>query len=179
MTLPITMAAAPLVMLGLGRGLRVLVRRLKSGHPVLPVTTDWLNELSTERYRPMLRLLDPAEFEFLRVHEGASAEALRRLRRQRVQAFRGYLGLLEIDFDRVATALQVMTAQSMQERPELSSLLLERRLRFAAALLGVRCRLMLFDLGYSRVDASGLLELFARMCMELHILMPVPCLATA
>ena len=58
MTLPITVATATIPTMGLGFVAVFLVRRLGSDYQPLPVTIDWLSELSTDRYRPMLRLLD-------------------------------------------------------------------------------------------------------------------------
>lgn len=172
MTLPITIATASIPTLGLGLVVVFLVRRLGSDYQLLPVTIDWLRELSTDRYRPMLRLLDATDFQFLRAQKGFTPEMERRLRRQRVQAFRGYLRLLVADFDRIVAALRVILAQSAQDRPELASLVLQRRLSFALSLIGVYCRLALFGLGWSRVDVSGLIQLFDGMRLDLHKLVP-------
>jgi len=60
-----------------------LVRRLGGNRQILPVTTDWLNELSVERYRPMLRLLESADFEYVRSQKGYTAAMGRRLRQER------------------------------------------------------------------------------------------------
>ena len=172
MTLPITVATASIPTMGLGLIVVFLVRRLGSDYQLLPVTIDWLSELSAERYRPMLRLLDATDFQFLRAQKGFTPEMERRLRRQRVQAFRGYLRLLVADFDRIVTALRVILAQSAQDRPELASLVLQRRLSFALGLIGVYCRLALFGLGWSRVDVSDLIQLFDGMRLDLHKLVP-------
>ena len=172
MTLPITVATAMIPTLGLGLLVVFLVRRLGSDHQLLPVTTDWLSELSTDRYRPMLRLLDATDFQFLRAQKGFAPEMERRLRRQRVQAFRGYLRLLVADFDRIVAALRVILAQSAQDRPELASLVLQRRLSFALGLIEVHCRLTLFGLGWSRVDVSELIQLFDGMRLDLRNLVP-------
>src|ERR1035441_2930865 len=91
----------------------------------------------------MLRLLDATDFEFLRAQQGFTPEMGKTLRRQRVQAFRGYLRLLVTDFDRVVVVLRVILAQSAQDRPELASLVLQRRLNFALGLIEVQCRLAL------------------------------------
>jgi hypothetical protein len=179
MTLPITIATATIPMIGLGLVVLFLVRRLGSGHQLLPVTTDWLSELSTDRYRPMLRLLDATDFQFLRSQKGFTPEMAKRLRRQRVEAFRGYLRLLVTDFNRVVAALHVIMAQSAYDRPELASLVLQRRVSFALTLIGVQCRLMLFALGWSHVDASGLIRLFDGMRLQLHELVPASSPMTA
>jgi hypothetical protein len=172
MTLPITVATASIPTIGLGLAAVFLVRRLGSDHQLLPVTIDWLNELSTLRYRPMLRLLDAADFQFLRAQKGFTPEMEKRLRRQRVQTFREYLRLLEADFDRVSSALRLILAQSAQDRPELAALVLQRRLSFALGLIEVHCRLALFGLGWSGVDVSGLIQLFDGMRLDLHKLVP-------
>jgi hypothetical protein len=173
MTLPITVATATIPTMGLGLVVVFLVRRLGSDHQLLPVTIDWLRELSTDRYRPMLRLLDATDFQFLRAQEGFTPEMASRLRRQRIQAFRGYLGLLEADFDRVGAALRVILTHSAYDRPELASLLFQRRLSFACGLLGIHCRILLFQWGWSCVDVSGLIRLFDGMRIELRTLVPL------
>ena len=172
MTLPITVATATIPTMGMGLVAVFLVRHLGSDRQLLPVTIDWLSELSTDRYRPMLRLLDATDFEFLRARKGFTPQMGQRLRRQRVQAFRGYLRLLAADFDRVVAALRVILAQSAQDRPELASLVLQRRLSFALGLIEVHCRLALFGLGWSHVDVSGLIQLVDGMRLDLRKLVP-------
>ena len=170
MTPPITVATVAILLLGLGA--LFLVRRLGSDNHVLPVTTEWLSELSTDRYRPMQRLLAETDFRFLRSQKGFTPEMSSRLRRQRVQAFRGYLRMLEADFDRVGAALRLILANSECDRPEVASLLLQRRLMFAFALTGVHCRLVLFRWGLSGVDVAGLIQLFEGVRLELRTLVP-------
>src|ERR1700692_2201508 len=102
MMLPITIATATILILSLA--VLFLVRRLGSDRQVLPVTTDWLSELSADRYRPMLRMLEETDFQFLRSQKDFTPERASRLRRQRVHQFREYLRLLQADFDRVAVA---------------------------------------------------------------------------
>jgi hypothetical protein len=90
MTLPLSAATTTFLILSLTLGVLFLVSRLGADHQVLPVTTEWLNDLSTDRYRPMLRLLQEADFRFLCSQQGCTPQMARRLRRQRVHAFRGY-----------------------------------------------------------------------------------------
>jgi hypothetical protein len=170
MTLPITVAAAAILALSLG--VLILVRHLGRDHYVLPVTTDWLSELSADRYRPMLHLLDNADLQSLRSQEGFTPEMAGRLRRERVQAFRGYLSLLEADFDRVDAALRVILTTSAYDRPELGSLLFQHRLSFTFGLIAIRCHILLFRWGLSSVDVSGLIRLFDGMRLELRTLVP-------
>src|ERR1017187_2905215 len=177
MTLPITVATATILVMFLG--VLVLLRRLGHERQVLPVTTDWMNELSTDRYRPMLRLLDPTDFQYLLAQKGSNPEMARRLRRQRVQAFLEYLHLLQADFDRVATALRLILAHSAYDRPELASRLVQCPLQFAFGMMCIHFRLVLFRFGLSGVDGSRLLVLFDGMRVELRTLVPDASLAAA
>src|SRR4051812_29743302 len=96
---------AVLLMLALALAI-LLVRKVGFGSESLPVTTEWLGDRSDDRYRPMLRLLDEADFRFLRVQKGFNPGMERKLRTQRVKVFRAYLKMLETDFKRVCMALK-------------------------------------------------------------------------
>ena len=89
-----------------------LVRRLGADTQTLPVTTEWLSELSTDRYLPMTRLLEAFRLRVPsgagRLHSGNGQTAAP----PRAQVFCGYLQLLESDFNRVAAALHLILAQS-------------------------------------------------------------------
>ena len=172
MTPQITVATATILLMSVV--VLLLVRRLGGDRHVLPVTTEWLNELSTERYRPMLRMLEETDFRFLRAQAGYTPEMAKRMRCQRAQAFRGYLQMLEGDFDRVSAALRLILAHSEIDRPELASLLLQRRLRFTFALAAVQFRVVLFRLGATGVDVSGLIQLLDGMRLDLRSLVPAP-----
>src|SRR3954447_11105757 len=143
-------ALAVLTTLGLMVGV-VLARRIGSGSESLPVTTEWLGDLSDDRYRPMLRLLDEKEFRFLRAQKGFSPALEKRLRCQRVETFLGYLHMLEADFKRVCLALKVMLLQSDSDRPDLAWALLQRQMTFAFGMLLLQFRLILFRGGIATV----------------------------
>ena len=81
--------------------------------------------------------------------------------------------MLQADFDRVAAALRLILAHSAYDRPELASLLFQRRLMFAFALIGIHFRIVLFRLGLSGVDVSSLIQLFDGMRLDLRTLVPV------
>jgi len=146
---------------------------------MLPVTTEWLSELSAERYLPMTRLLENTDFRFLQEQNGCTPEMVRRLRRHRAEAFRGYLRLLESDFNRVAAALHLILTNSSYDRPELASVLLHRRLIFVCRVAEVRVRLGLFQVGWSGVDGTEVIRLFDGMCLELRTLVPQSSLTLA
>ena len=79
----------------------LVVRRIGFAGSNLPVTAEWIDELSIERYRPMARLLDGDDLEFLRSQPGFTPDVLNKLRSQRCQIFRGYLRCLQSDFGRL------------------------------------------------------------------------------
>jgi hypothetical protein len=157
----------------------LLARRIGSGSESLPVTTEWLGDLSDARYRPMLRLLDESDIRFLRTQKNFTPVMEKKLRAQRAEAFRGYLHMLESDFKRVCLALKVMMVQSDCDRPDLASALIHRQLTFACALLHVQFRLVLFRWGIAGVDASGLIRMFDGMRLELKTLVPAASLLPA
>ena len=169
---------AVLLILVLGVAM-LLARGIGSGSESLPVTTEWLGDLSDARYRPMLRLLDESDIRFLRTQKNFTPVMEKKLRAQRAEAFRGYLHMLESDFKRVCLALKVMMVQSDCDRPDLASALIHRQLTFACALLHVQFRLVLFRWGIAGVDASGLIRMFDGMRLELKTLVPAASLLPA
>ena len=149
-----------------------LVRMLGSTDRSLPVTAEWIDDLSADRYRPMMRLLDSRDIEFLRSQAGFTPKMESRMRAQRCQIYRGYLQCLNMDFQRVCTALKLVLVQSEQDRPDLSSVLLQNQILFATGLLAVHFRLILYGWGICTVDADGLMRIFDGMAFELQHRVP-------
>ena len=150
----------------------MLIRSLGSAGQCLPVTAEWIEELSIERYRPMLRLLDSNDLEFLRSQPGYSPRMESKLRAQRCQIFRGYLRCLNKDFRRVCMALKLVMAQSQQDRPDLASVLVHHQIMFTSGMLAIQARLFLYRWGICTVDVSSLVQIFDVMRLELRTLMP-------
>ena len=149
-----------------------VLRKLGSADRTLPVTAEWIDELSTDRYRPMMRLLDASEIDFLRSQGGFTTKKESKLRAKRCQIFRGYLRCLEVDFQRVCTALKIVLVQSEQDRPDLSAILVHHQIMFATGLLAVHFRLFLYRLGICTVDVDSLVQIFDVMRIELRNLVP-------
>jgi hypothetical protein len=149
-----------------------VLRKLGSVDRTLPVTAEWIDELSTDRYRPMMRLLDAGEIEFLRSQGGFTMKMESKLRAQRCQIFRGYLRCLEMDFRRVCTALRLVLVQSEQDRPDLSAILVHHQIMFGTGLLAVHFRLFLYRWGICTVDVHSLVQIFDVMRIELRNLVP-------
>ena len=138
----------------------------------LSVTLDWLEELSPERYQPMLRLLNRQDLDFLRSQPGFTGKMERGFRRQRCEIFRSYLCQLDGDFQRVCTALKLVMVQANADRPDLAATLLRQQLWFKVGMLAVHFRLLLYGCGIGTVEVAGLLKLFDGMRLELRSLVP-------
>lgn len=145
----------------------------------LPVTAEWIEDLSLDRYRPMLRMLDGDDIEFLRSQPGFTPAMASKLRAQRTQIFRGYLKSLETDFTRVCAAIKLIMVQCQHDRPELAEALLRNQITFATAMFGVRVRLTLYRWGVCGVDVTQLVKLFDSMRLELRSLVPSASAMTA
>src|ERR1035441_4065747 len=161
-----------IILVALILGIGALVRMLGSTDRSLPVTAEWIDDLSTDRYRPMSRLLDSRDIEFLRSQAGFTPKMESRMRAQRCQIFRGYLRCLDMDFQRVCTALKLVLVQSEQDRPDLSAVLVRHEIMFASGLLAAHFRVFLYRWGICTVDASSLVGIFDAMRIELRELVP-------
>ena len=164
--------ASGVVLGGLAGAAIALVRRLGYSDSTLPVTAEWIEELSTERYGPMARLLDTADIEFLRTQPDFTPKMESQFRARRCRIFREYLSGLDDDFKRVCLALKLVMAHSSQDRPELAAALMQQQVMFASGLLGVHFRLVLYRWGIGTVDVSGLVKIFDTMRLELRELVP-------
>ncbi len=141
--------------------------------PADPLTLEWLETLTVDRYRPMLRLLDPSDLRFLESQPGFRSSMSRQFRRRRYRLFQGYLRHLSADFQQTCTALQMVMLRSGCDRPELAKALLQAQSAFACSLLAVRFRLLLCRFGWTGVDVSGLLNLFGILQLELRNMAPL------
>ena len=150
----------------------LLVRHLGGAGHILPVTAEWIDDLSVDRYRPMLRLLDSTDLEFLRTQPGYSPRMESNLRAQRCQIFRGYLRSLNTDFRRVCMALKILMVQSSQDRPDLAAALVQHQILFASSMIAIQARLVFYRWGVCSVDVTDLIKIFDTLRMELRNLVP-------
>ena len=156
-----------------GVGLGWAVRKILASETHLPVTAGWIDELSVERYRPMLRLLDTEDLEFLRSQPGFTAQMAARVRQQRCQIFEGYLRSLTLDFRRVCLAIKLLMLQASEDRADLAALLFRQQALFAAATIAVHVRLWLYRCGLCGVDVTCLVRVFDTMRIQLQTLVPI------
>jgi hypothetical protein len=172
-------AASILACILTGAGLVMLVRKISSPAVDLPPTPDWIGELSVDRYRPMLRMIDADEFRFLAAQPGVTPEAAAQMRRQRCQIFRGYLRSLSTDFNRICTAIKILMLHANTDRPDLAQVLLRSQFTFAFGLALVHVRLAMFSVGIGTVSIESLIEPLRNMQLELRTLMPATMAAAA
>ncbi|HEV3199106.1 MAG TPA: hypothetical protein VGZ73_14435 [Bryobacteraceae bacterium] len=159
--------------LALALALPLLLRRIAVSGGSLPLTAEWIDELSIERYRPMLRLLDGEDLEFLRSQPGFTPKMANKLRIQRCLIFRGYLQCLNADFGRVCAAMKVLMLQSRNDRPDLAAALVRHQTTFLWRMATVRVRLVLYRWGVCAVDVTSLVQIIDAMRLELRSLVPV------
>ena len=163
--------------LGLALGLGLVLRKIAFSSGDLPVTAEWIDELSIERYRPMLRLLNGKDLEFLRAQPGFTPAMEKQLRRQRCQIFQGYLRSLSVDFRRVCAAIKLLMLYSKNDRPDLAGALLHHQFVFGLSFLQVECALHLYKWGLCDVDVDELMKVFDMTRLELRSLVPSAALA--
>lgn len=166
--------AAVLISLATGLAFARIFRHLAA--PVRPpaFAGDWAEQLSLEKYRPMERLLDEADFRFLAAQPGYHARMGRQLRAERRRVLRGYMRSLERDFGRICGAIHALMAASEQDRPDLAAMLVQRRVSFAWGILSLRVRLVLDAAGWRGVDVRPLLNSLEGLRGELRQLALAP-----
>ncbi|HSW49345.1 MAG TPA: hypothetical protein VLH09_04180 [Bryobacteraceae bacterium] len=153
---------------GVALVLAFLLRTLVSPSRCELVNADWLSRFSVARYRPMERLFSEEDYHYLARQKGYRPEVAKRLRRERIKVFRGYLSWLTSDFRRLEAAASFCMAHAPQDRPDLAKALLKRRLAFSAALIGARWRLLLYGFGLSNADVHRLIGSLDDMRVELR-----------
>ena len=156
----------------LGLAFLGLFRRLSSRPKKLAMPADWNSIFAASRYKPMERLLDPADYRFVESQGGYSRRIVRRLRASRVEIFRGYMRCLGRDFFRVSSALKVLMVHGSVDRSALAGLLLKQRLLFNVRMMSLEARLVLhgFGLGVPTVDVQGLVDALDALRTQLQAL---------
>ncbi|HWB84377.1 MAG TPA: hypothetical protein VG675_09575 [Bryobacteraceae bacterium] len=157
----------------------ILRRQLGCYRTNRTVTPGWIEELSAERYRPMLRLLDQEDFRLLQAQPGFTPKMAATLRQQRCRIFQQYMRSLDADFDRVCTAVKILMLRSSRDRADLAAVLVRSQLLYAYGKMMIQLRLCLYRRGLSSVDVSGLLGIFGTMSVELRSLVPAASAAAA
>ena len=127
-------------------------------------------DLSWRDY-PVSRLLDPADFEYLR-RRGVSEAKVKKLRAERRHIFRLCLRSLAADFNRAQRDLKIILVQSKEDRPDLAALLAKQRVVFWRNVLRAEGWLVLHACGVDRVPVVDLLQPLQIMQAQLRQLAP-------
>ena len=172
--------AALMALLPIGVALVFLFRTLSSRRNV-DISVGGPLVLSPGKYRPMERLLQPDDFQFLAAQRGYSPQLGRRFRTERRRVFRAYLRSLKRDFDTVSLTFRTLILHSAEDRGDLAAALIRQRLLFAFAMLAVEGRLLLHAAGVDRVtiDVSGVVESLETMQAQMRALLTPPSTAMA
>jgi len=141
--------------------LGIVIWRAAFSHKVLPVTAEWIADLSEDRCPPRMQM--PC---------GVESRVAARMRRERCQLFSDYLQRLEEDFGRATVALKILMMQSREDRPDLASALLRHQLAFGCGIVSARARLFLYRWGIGSVDVSWLVQVFDAVASELRAALP-------
>ena len=152
----------------------ILLRSLFARGKTKELDPDWLESYSISTYRPLNRLLNEADIEFLRSQPGYEPEMERKLRGARRRVFRMYLKNMARDFDRLHFALRLMILHAPQDKPELARTLIRQKIRFKIGLIETRLRLELYVLGVGGVDVRGLVSALETMRTEVQAIMANP-----
>ena len=156
----------------LGVAFLCLFRTLLSGERNEALPGDPGTIFAASRYRPMERLLDPLDREFLAAQPSYSRRMGRKFRANRVAAFRGYARCLGKDFSRVSGALKALMIHAPVDRSALAGLLLKQRLTFSYAMMGLEVKLALHSMGLSAptVEVRELIDALDAMSAQLRAL---------
>lgn len=158
----------------LGFAVALAFRKISCPKISSPLTSEWIQELSVDRYRPMLRLLDGHDPSSVPHELGFGHDRQLEFRRERGRIFREYLKRLNTDFACLCLALKIVMLQSEVDRPDLASRLLYSQIRFAALIVSAHLRLALYqcNLGSGAVDVRRMLTLFESMHYQLRQMVP-------
>jgi len=149
----------------------VIIRQITARRS-LPVTADWIKELSTDQYQPMLSLLDCADLEALRAKPGFTPRIEFEWRARRCATFQKYLRSLNVDFQRVCAAIKLFMLHSKHDRPDLAFVLVHSQVQFACGMMLAQFRVFLFRWGLASVDVADLVKVFDSMRRQLRTLVP-------
>jgi hypothetical protein len=133
-------------------------------------------DLSWRDYGPLQRLLDPAEFEFLR-RRGVAEARINKLRRERRQIYRLCLRSLAADFNSIQQALSLFLVQAQEDRPDLAAELAKQKVRFYRSLFVAEAGLIVHACGINRMPSVDLLLPFTALQEQLRDLGSMPALA--
>jgi hypothetical protein len=161
---------ASLIALASGGACLWIVRRITGAQASAKDLDAWI-DINWQTCRPIERLLDPTEFEFLR-GKGMSKQRISKLRTERRKLFRMYLRRLTHEFNHVHSGLQLAMVRSTTDRPDLAKELGRQRAIFYKHLVMVEVRLAMNAAGFDCLPSMELIRPLERMHLEFRSLVP-------
>lgn len=134
-----------------------------------PLRTPFSKEVTPDckHQFPLSRLLDPADFGYLR-EAGVSSVKIAIFRANRRRIARLWLRKLAADFNRVDHSLRHLLVSSHTDRPELASVLARQRAIFCWRSLQAELRLSIDACGFSSPRTLPSLETLEDLCSTMH-----------
>jgi hypothetical protein len=123
-----------------------VVRNLANRRQTARVSGQPAPKFHAPDYAPMQRLLNEADFEFLRSQPGFQPGLETRLRRERRAIFNLYLRRLERDYRSMSAALQALIVSAPQDQSALLAEVARQNFRFRLGLWRVRVGVALHGL---------------------------------
>jgi hypothetical protein len=162
---------APVLLFGLSlsAALPVLLRLFRKCRES-EVTAEWLESFSPAAYYPMQALLSTEDFVFLSRQPGFDLSLYRKLRRERLHIFRGYLRRAILDFNRLHLVARIAIAKAPQDRSDLLGKLIWLKLKFSLAVLHAQASYLFCCLGFRFLAARAVILHLEEMTAQLNLL---------
>jgi hypothetical protein len=122
------------------------------------VVPQSLEAISLDRYRPLGRLFNGEDLQFLSTRPGYRPEMAAAVRRSHRRVFRMYLSELSTDFHRLHSAARRLAVEAPETHEHLIGSLVTQQFQFWRIMAGIECQLALDWAGVGSADASRLLD---------------------
>jgi len=119
--------------------------------------------IAMDRYRPMARLFNEEDLDFLASRPGYRPEMAAAMRRSQRRIFRMYLTELTADFHRLHAAARRIAVDAPAQNAEIVDSLVFQQASFWRILVGIEVRLALDWAGLGTADARGLLAVVEQL----------------
>jgi len=115
---------------------------------------SWEAILSPTRYQVMERLLEEADQKMVEALGDPNLQS--KFRKVRIKILRGYMQQLSQDFNSLTKAVRLMIVQAHADRRDLAGTLMRQQMLFAFGMMSLEFKLMLSELGFHTLGASGI-----------------------
>ena len=156
MSMQIIIPIAAVITLALVAATSLLLRSFFTSNPYKDDASP-VPDVCWRDYRPLERLLDPSDFQFMR-SRGISEFRIRKLRAERRRIYRLCLRSLAYDFHVIHECVNMLLIESGVDRPELAAELARQQLTFYRNLFQAEFRLTLHACGFNRMPVIDLLQ---------------------